>query len=303
MAAVRWSQAKPTTSLLKETLAAWQKDKAPRLAAALAYYTAFSMAPLLLILIAVAGLVYGAKAAQGQVLGPLSNLIGPQAAHGLGGMAQHAAKLSSGILASVIGVVTLLLGASGVFGQLQDGMNTVWEVKADKKAGVMGFIKDRFLSFTMVAGIAFLLLVALVISSALAGVNAALSHMVPVLAVLFQILNVIVSLAVYMLVFALIFKLLPDADVKWHDVWIGAGITSVLFTVGQLLISWYLAKQGLASTYAEAGSVLVLLLWAYYSAQILLFGAEFTKVYAHRHGSRSGQQTPADVPHAAAASA
>jgi membrane protein len=277
---------KVIVELLKETFREWQEDKASRLAAALAYYTAFSIAPLIIIAIAIAAVVFGEEAARGGIDDQLRGLIGQQGAEAVQDMINNANKPAEGTIATIISVVFLLFGASGVFGQLQDSLNTIWEVAPKPGRGVMGFIKDRFLSFTMVLGIGFLLLVSLVLSAILAGLSNFLGDMLPGLSFLWGILNFLISFGVITLLFALIYRVLPDAKIAWGDVWFGATITALLFTIGKSLIGLYLGNSSVGSTYGAAGSFVVLLLWVNYSAQILFFGAEFTQVYANKYGSR-----------------
>jgi membrane protein len=274
-----------TTQLFKTTFSEWSEDKAARLAAALAYYTVVALAPLLVIVIAIAGLAFGQEATQGQVVGQIASLVGQQSAEQIQGIIASASQPKSGTLATVAGIVTLLFGASGVFGQLQDGMNTIWEVTAKPGRGILGLIKDRFLSLTMVFGVGFLLLVSLALSAALAAVGKFLGELLPLPEVVMLILSFIVSFAVITLLFAMIFKVLPDVKIIWGDVWIGAAMTALLFTVGKILLGLYLGKSSVGSAYGAAGSIIVILIWVYYSAQILFFGAEFTQVYANRYGS------------------
>lgn len=276
---------KTVWDLLKQTGLEWMEDKVPRLGAALAFYSVLSLAPLLVIAIAIAGLVFGEEAARGQVVEQMGGLVGKQGAEAIQTMIANARKPESGIIAAVIGVASLLFAATGVFGELHDAMNTIWEVQPKPGGGVMGFIKDRFLSFTMVLGIAFLLLVSLVLTTALAATGKYLSSLVPFAAVM-QVLNFVISFAVITLLFAMMFKLLPDVKIGWSDVWIGAVITGLLFTLGKLLIGLYLGHSSIGSAYGAAGSFVVLLVWVYYSSQILFFGAEFTQVYADKYGSR-----------------
>jgi membrane protein len=271
--------------LVKETFAEWSRDKASRLAAALSYYTIFSVAPLLIIAIAVAGLVFGREAAARQLAAEAQGLLGPQAAEAIQGMLQSAGKTGAGIVATAVGVGTLLLGASGAFAQLQDALNTIWEVKPKAGRGVRGMLRDRFLSFSLVLAIGFLLLVSLVLSAALAAVGKYLAGILPVSSALMQGLNFALSFAVTTFLFALIFKVLPDVRIRWRDVWIGAAVTALLFSVGRFLIGLYLGRSSVSSAYGAAGSLVVLLVWIYYSAQILLLGAEFTQVYASKFGN------------------
>ena len=262
-------------------------DQAPTLGAALAYYTVFSLAPLLVIAIAIAGLVFGHEAAQGQIFDQLRGLLGEASAKAMQDMVQNAnAKPATGAVATLIGVVTLLFGASGVFGQLQTSLNAIWDVEPKPGRGILGIIQDRILSFGFILVVGFLLLVSLLLTAAIALVAQWFGGMVPGMETLVQILNFILSLSVITLLFAMIFKFLPDAKIAWHDVWIGAFITALLFTVGKFALGLYLGKSGVGSSYGTAGSLIVLLLWVYYSSQILFFGAEFTQVYANQFGSR-----------------
>ena len=274
-------------SLLKQTFSEWSEDKAPVFAAALAYYTVFSLAPLLVIIIGVLGIIYGQSDAQDQIIKQIGELTSPGVAETIGGVLDAQADSGGGVLATVLGTITLLVGATGVFAQLQNALNTIWEVKPDPdKGGVMHLILVRLLSLGMVLAIAFLLLVSLLLSTALSVLGNYFSDVLPGAEFIWQIVNVLVSFAIITLLFALIFKYLPDVKIAWGDVWVGAAVTSLLFVVGKFLISWYLSRGGVASTYGAAGSLVVLLLWVYYSAQILFFGAEFTQVYAKEEGSR-----------------
>jgi membrane protein len=270
--------------LLTETFNGWSEDKAPRLGAALAYYTIFSLAPLLVIVIGIAAFVFGREAAQGQVLGQLQGLLGEEGGKAIQSMIQNATQnKATGVLATLIGIATLLFGASGVFGELQDALNTVWGVKPKPGRGILGVVKQRFLSFAMVAGIAFLLLVSLTVSTALAALGKFMAGLFQT--ELLHVLNFVLSFAVITFLFAMIYKLLPDARIAWTDVWIGAVVTALLFTIGKFAIGLYLGKSSVASAYGAAGSLVIVLVWIYYSAQILFFGAEFTEVYARRYGS------------------
>lgn len=272
--------------LVMETFSEWSKDKASRLAAALSYYTVFSVAPLLVIAIAVAGLVFGKQAATDQLASQIRGLVGQEGAQMILTLLQNAGKPGSGIIAASLGLATLLLGASGVFGQLQDSLNTIWEVKPKAGRGLKGMLRDRFLSFSMVLVIGFLLLVTLVISAVLAGVGKFLSDSLPIPSSVMQSVNFAISFAVTTLLFALIFKVLPDAYVRWRDVWVGAAVTALLFSLGRFLIGLYLGRSSVSSPYGAAGSLVILLLWVYYSSQILFLGAEFTQVYANRFGEK-----------------
>lgn len=264
----------------------WIKDKIPQLGAALAFYSVLSMAPMLVIAIAVAGMVFGQEAASGQLDTQIRGLVGKEGAEAVKEMLANAQKPAEGILAGVVGVVTLLVASSGVFGQLQDSMNTIWEVEPKPGRGIWGLIKDRFLSLSMVFGIGFLLLVSLVLSSVLSALGGAFEGLLPVPAPLLQGVELVVSFTVVTLLFAMIYKFLPDVKIAWGDVWVGSVITALLFTVGKLAIGLYLGKSSFGSAYGAAGSLVVLLVWIYYSSQILFFGAEFTKAYANQKGSR-----------------
>jgi membrane protein len=273
--------------LLKETFSEWSEDKASRLAAALAYYTIFSLAPLLVIAVAIAGFFFGGReAAREQIIAQVEGMVGAQGAQAVGSLIENASRPGAGILATVIGVVTLLFGASGVFVQLHDALNTMWEVAPKPGGGFVKMIKDRFLSFTMILGTGFLLLVSLVVSAALTAINSYFSELLPGADILWRAINLFISIGVITLIFAAIYKVLPDVEVKWQDVWIGALVTSLLFNLGKYLISLYLSQSTVNSTFGAAGSLAVLLIWVYYSAQIVFFGAEFTQVYARRYGSR-----------------
>jgi len=276
---------KAILALLKRTFDEWNKDNVPRLGAAMAYYTVVSIAPLLLVVIGVAALVFGREAAEGALVTQLQGLVGETAAQAIQTMLENASKPSSGILATVLGIIMLLAGASGVFAELQSALNTIWKTSARPDKGFLGMLKDRFFSLLMLLGTGFLLLVSLVISAALAAMGSYLDHILPLPEPLLHGLNFLVSFGVSTLLCAMMFKILPDAPVTWNDVWIGAAVTAFLFTVGKLVIGIYLGKANFASTYGAAGSLVVILVWVYYSTQILLFGAEFTNVYAMTYGS------------------
>ena len=285
---IRSNRMKPkeTFSLLKATAFEWLDDQAPTLGAALAYYTVFSLAPLLIISIALAGLVFGAEAAQGQIFDQLRGLLGDASGKAMQEIVQSAsAEPKTGVVATVIGFVTLLFGASGVFGQLQASLNIIWGVQPKPGRGILGIIRDRSLSFGFILVVGFLLLVSLLLTAGIAFVGKQFGAMVPGMEALIQILNSILSLAVITLLFGMMFKILPDANIAWRDVWIGAFITALLFTLGKFALGFYLGRSGVASSYGAAGSLIVLLLWVYYSSQVVFFGAEFTQVYANRFGS------------------
>jgi membrane protein len=258
----------------------------------MAYYTVVSIAPLLLVVIAVAGLAFGREAAEGAIVAQIHGLVGEQAAKAIQAVLENADKPATGILAAVLGIITLLAGASGVFAELQSALNTIWKTPARPDKGFLGMLKDRFFSLLMVLGTGFLLLVSLVMSAVLAAMGSYMEHLLPLPEPLLQGLNFLVSFGMITLLFAMMFKILPDAPVAWNDVWIGAAVTAFLFTIGKLLIGIYLGKANFASTYGAAGSLVVILVWVYYSTQILLLGAEFTKVYAMTYGSLNQRGTP-----------
>jgi membrane protein len=286
---------------VKETIDDWVDDNASRLAAALAYYALLSLAPLIVITVAVVGWFVGADAARGRVAGELAAVVGGEAAQGIQAVAESAQSPAAGVVSTIVGVVTLFIGASGVFGELQSSLNTVWEVAPKPGRGLMGQVRDRFLSFTMVLSVAFLLLVSLVVTSALSAAGSFMAGALPGGEAVWQVINFAVSLAVVTGLFALIFKVVPDAKVQWRDVWLGAAVTAVLFTLGKLLLGLYLGKAAVGSSYGAAGSIIALVVWVYYAAQILLIGAEFTQVQARRRGRNiepSDNAVTADEAHA-----
>lgn len=277
---------KEAFSILQQTVNEWLEDRAPMLGAALAYYTVFSLAPLLVISIAIAGFVLGQEAAHGQIFAQMRALIGDDGARAMQDMVQSASsKPTTGIIATVTGLVTLIFGASGVFGQLQTSLNIIWGVEPKPGRGVKGIVKDRFLSFSFILVVGFLLLVSLLLSAAITFVATWVGGVAVGTEVLAHVVNIVLSLGIITLLFALVFKFLPDAKIAWHDVWIGAFITALLFSIGKFALGLYLGSSSVGSSFGAAGSLIVLLVWVYYSAQILFFGAEFTQVYANRLGS------------------
>ncbi len=274
--------------LLKESVAAWRDDNASRLAAALSYYTVFSLAPLLVIVIAVAGQVLGEEAVRGEIVTQIGSAVGRDTAAFVETLIANASEPRSGVIATAVGVITLLLGATGVFGQLQGSLDTIWRTEPAPGRGLRGTLQDRFLGFTLVLAIGFLLLVAFVASTAISAASNLLGDRLPLSAVWLSLLDFVLSFALITVLFAVIFKALPRVALTWRDVWAGAIFTSLLFNVGKLVIGWYLGAAGAGSAFGAAGSLIVLLLWVYYSAQIFLLGAEFTKVYANRFGSQAG---------------
>jgi membrane protein len=278
----------------------WQRDAALTLGAALAYYTLFAMAPLLVLVIAVAGLALGRAAAQGEIVAQIGGLMGPDGAKMIEEMIVRASRPTSGIVATLVSLGTMALGASGVFGQLQGALNQIFGVEAGRGGGIRGMVQQRLVHFGMIVAIGFLLLVSLVLSAVVAALHGFLEASVPVLADVLPWLNFALSFVVVTGLFALIYKVLPDVRLAWRDVWLGAAFTALLFTVGKSVIGYYLGRAGTTSVYGAAGSLVLVLLWIYYSAQILFLGAEFTEVFSRCYGSRRGLERP---PPAEAASA
>jgi len=268
-------------SILKQTFSEFSEDNVLRLSAALAYYSIFSIGPLLAIIVGLAGLAFGSDSVRHQIEQQLKGMIGENSAKTVESM-MSAQKHGTSLVTTIVGVVVLLFGAAGVFGQLQDSLNTIWEVKPKPGAGIWNTLRNRFLSFSMVLGVGFLLLVSMALSTAL---SALVAHFGPGAGWLAHGLDFIVSFVVVTLLFAMIFKYLPDVHVPWRKVWVGAIGTTVLFTIGKILLGVYLGRQSTSSAYGAAGSVILILLWVYYASVIMLFGAEFTQVYAKRSGA------------------
>ena len=279
--------------LAKSAVLAWMDDYAPSMGAALSYYSVFSLAPLLLIVISIAGLIFGQDAARGEVFAQLKGLLGDDSAKAVEATLLTLSKPSHGVTATAISVVVLMVGATSVFGELQNALDRIWRAPARVgTAGLWGLIRSRLLSFGMILGIAFLLMVSLVVSAALAALGRWWGGYFGSWEPLLHSLNVLVDFAFTTSAFAMIYKFMPRVAVQWHDVWWGAATTAVLFTLGHFLISFYIGKTGIASGFGAAGSVAVIFVWVYYSAQIFLLGAEFTRVYANRFGSMRNATTP-----------
>ncbi len=278
--------------VFKESFREFGEDKVPRLAAALAYFALFSLAPLLVIAIAVAGFAFGEEAARGEIVGQIEGVIGETGGKAIQEMIRNAGQQKQkGVLATIAALVALLFGASGVFGQLKDTMNTVWGVEGKREGGIVSMIRQRFWSFTMVLGVGFLLLTSLIISAALAAAGTFMEGRLPGGATLWQIVTFALSFAIITLLMALIFKYIPDAEVGWGDVWVGAAFTAFLFVLGKFGIGFYLGKSTVASTYGAAASIIIVILWLYYSGLILFFGSEFTEVYSrHVRGAATGSE-------------
>jgi membrane protein len=280
---------------------AWIDDFAPSMGAAISYYTVFSLAPLLVIVIAMAGAVFGREAVQGLIVAQLSGLIGEQGATLVQGLVAAASDTDKGLVAGLISFFILIIGATTVFAELQSALDRIWHVPESKKPkGVMAILRARVLSFGLILGLVFLLMVSLAVSAGVAAFGTFASGLLPGSEILLHALNLAVSLGIETLLFAMIYKLMPSIRIAWRDVWVGAFTTAALFEVGKLLIGLYLGKSGVTESFAAAGSLVVLLAWVYYAAQIFLLGAEFTKVYADEHGSLSAgkamnktAQTPA----------
>ena len=272
--------------LLKQTFQEWLADKAPQLGAALAYYTVFSLAPLILVLLAIVGVIFrdDPAGAWNKITQQMSYFLDPSTLEVVQNIAQKASEPGKSTIATIIGVALAIFGASGVFGQLQDALNTIWGVKAKPGGGMWGFLRARFLSFAMVAGVCFLLLVSLTLESLLKAFSHYVQSVLPGGIVVALAVYLVFDFAVVVLLFAMIFKFLPDVRIQWRDVWIGAVITAILFGIGKWLLGFYLGSGAAGSAYGAASSLITLLLWVYYSSQILLFGAEFTQVYAARAG-------------------
>jgi membrane protein len=273
--------------LFKQTFQEWLDDKAPQLGAALAYYTVFSLAPLVLLLLAIVGVLFRSnpEGAWQKITEQISYVLDKSAVEVVQGIAQQAAEPGKSTLATTLGIALALFGATGVFGQLQDALNTIWGVKPKPGLGIWGFLRARFLSFAMLSGVCFLLLVSLVVETLLKAFSHYVQAMLPGSLAVALSVYLIFDFAVVLTLFAMIFKVLPDVKIRWRDVWIGAALTAFLFLLGKWALGLYLASGTAASAYGAASSLITLLLWIYYSSQILLFGAEFTQVYANEFGS------------------
>jgi membrane protein len=282
--------------LIKVAVSSWVDDYAQSMGAALAYYTMFSIAPLLLIVISIAGLIFGVEAARGEIVGQLQGLMGPQGAAAVQDLLVSANKSAEGITVTLVGGILLLIGAATVFGELQAALDRIWRAPKRNKGGIRRLLRARLLSFGMIMGIGFLLMVSLVISAALAALGKLWQPLFANWEILANVINFLVSFVFTTTVFAVIYKTIPRAKVAWADVWIGAAVTALLFTIGKFLIGLYIGKSGVTSVFGAAGSLVVMLVWVYYSAQIFLMGAEFTWAYALTFGSRKEQPVPVAAP-------
>jgi membrane protein len=273
-------------NFLKDIATQWLEDEPFQLAAALSYYTLFSLAPILIIAIAVAGLFFGHEAATNQIVHTLQSLVGQESAKAIQEMIQNASsKPKTGIISTVLGIGVLIFGAGGVVGQLQSSLNRIWGVTSKPGRGIWSFMWERFVSLAMVLGVGFLLLVSLVITTILTHLTLYIGSLIGGAAIIAHLLDIVVSFGFVTILFAMIYKFLPDVRIQWKDVWIGAALTSFLFTLGKFLIGLYLGTSGITSSFGAAGSLITVLLWVYYSALIFFFGAEFTQIYASRYGS------------------
>lgn len=279
----------PALALIRRTLSAWIDDDAPSLGAALAYYTMFSLAPLLLIVVSVAGLVFGPDAARGEVFGQIRGLVGDQGALAIQGLLDSVNSPSGGVLATLTGLALMLFGATTVFGELQDALDRIWRAPQRPPGGGWAWLRARLLSFGLILGLGFLLMVSLLLSAGLAAAEKWWAPMFGGWELVARVVNAVIGFGLVTVLFAAIYKLMPRVRIDWADVWVGAVATAALFSIGRVLIGLYIGHSAVASGFGAAGSLVVVLVWVYYSAQVFLLGAEFTWVYAHAHGSRRGQ--------------
>jgi membrane protein len=286
----RISVSKTLGALLKQAGTAWLADNAPRLGAALAFYTLFSLAPVLIVAVSVAGFVFGEEAAQDEIVRQFQGLMGTQGATAIETILQSTNRPALGVFATMLGLVAILVGASGAFNELQDALNTIWKVDSRTKSFWTVTLRKRFFSLGLVVATGFLLLTSLFVTAALSAAERLVGNVLSMPVLLLQSLNFVFSFAVITILFAVILKFIPDTTISWRDVRFGAAVTSLLFTVGKVIIGLYLGHSALTSAYGAAASLVILLIWIYYSAQILLFGAELTYVYALKYGSRVGSK-------------
>jgi membrane protein len=283
--------AKHFIRLAKQAINAWLDDYAPSMGAAIAFYTVFSLAPLVIIVIAVAGFFGGHDAVQGQLFGQVGAMVGPEGAKAVQSVVQGAQAPRQGLVATLISLGVLVVGSTTVFSELQSALDRIWKVPAAQKpSGIWNMLRTRLLSFGLILALAFLLIVSLIVSAVLAALGSWASGLLPAWEILLQVSNIVVGLVFTTVLFAMIYRFMPNASVAWRDVWTGAGVTAVLFEIGKVLIGLYIGKASIASSYTAAGSLVVVLIWVYYAAQVFLLGAEFTWVYANQHGSRRGDE-------------
>lgn len=281
-----WNLATEGWVLLRQSILGFVNDNALSHGAAIAFYATTSLAPILLIVVAIAGMAFGHEAAQLALSAQIAGLMGPQSAELLQATIENASQKEVGTLASILGLVTLFVAASGVFGEMQLALNEIWKVKPSG-ATISRLVRARIASLGLVAALGFLLLVSLVVSAAISALGEVINAYLPFGTIILSAINGIVSFALITLLFAAIYKVLPDRSLQWHDVGLGAVVTGFLFTIGKSLIGWYIGTSAISSSYGAAGALLVVLLWVYYSAEIFLLGAEFTRAYSVRHGSRT----------------
>jgi membrane protein len=285
----RWCDIK---ALMGESLSEWSRHKAPRLGASLAFYTLLSLTPLLLVIVSIVGLAFGHKAAERDVIGQIAMLVGPPGAKAAAALLEGSRNTTHGIIATLVGLITLLFSASGVLIELRDALNTIWEVPSPSITGfkmITSFIKQRLFSFAIVLSIGFLLLVSLAVSAWISALGALSASILPGTEAILHVLNAVISFVVITGLFAAIYKIMPDVRIEWGDVILGGAATSLLFTIGKLILGLYLGKASFASTYGAAASIVVLVIWVYYSSQIFFLGAELTKSFANRYGSQPSQ--------------
>lgn len=273
-------------NFVKAVFEKWSDDKAPKLGASLSFYTIFSLSPLLVIIVAISGMIFGADAARGEIVTQMSGLLGKEGAQVIETALKNSSDPTTGIISLIISLVTLAIGSTAVFIELQDSLDMIWKVKPRPGRNLIrGLVKDRLQSFALVVATGFLLLVSLIVSAGISALSTFLSGKINLPFDVMQIVNLVFTLAIMFALFGLIYRVLPDVHISWSDVWVGAIVTAGLFSLGKFLIGLYLGSNTLGSTYGAAGSLVVLLLWVYYSAQILFLGAEFTQVYANKYGS------------------
>jgi len=287
-------------ALLKKTFSAWMDDNATRLGASLAFYTILSLAPLLIVIVAVAAIAFGQKAAQGQLVWEIQGLVGAEGARAIQGLIQSAYKPASGTAATVLGILTLVFGASAVVVELRDTLNIIWHVPAQESfsnlRSFLRLVRERFYLFGLILGVGFLLLISLALNAGIAALGSLFGSLLPVSESALSVAIFLISFLVVTFLFAAIYKLLPDVQLQWSDVIVGACFTSLLFTIGKQLIGIYLGRASFGSTYGAAGSLVIVLMWVYYSAQLFFFGAEFTKIYTETFGSRLNTRLAVNPP-------
>jgi len=290
---VGWTFLRDWLGILRQAVKCWRADRAPSMGAAIAYYTVFSLAPILVLIVAIAGLVFGKQAAEGALFQEIAALVGPESAGAVQALIKSASGTRSGIVASVLGIGALVVAATGVFGELQVAFNVIWKAGPSADAGWRHLLKDRLRSLALILAIGLLMLVSLAAGAALAALDQRIAHILPILPYLLHGTNLALSLAFTAALFAMMFKILPDIDVAWGDVWFGATATALLFTIGKFFIGFYIGSSGVKSTYHAVGALALLLVWIYYSAQILLFGAEFAKAHGDYLHAKRAASAPA----------